>query len=72
MRLEAGAFGPSAGAQPTPSAGAALLKVAEAAEQLAVSRAKLYRLISAGQVRVVRIGSSVRIPRHEIDLLAAG
>ncbi|HXG69800.1 MAG TPA: helix-turn-helix domain-containing protein [Gemmatimonadaceae bacterium] len=39
-----------------------LLKPQEAADQLRVSRAKTYELISSGQIPSIRVGSSVRVP----------
>ena len=61
MRLGAGTFlAQQPVSQPAASSGAALLRVAEAAEQLAISRTKLYQLISAGQIKVIRIGRTVR------------
>ena len=53
-------------------AGRLLLRVAEAAEVLAISRSSLYQLMSSGEVRTVRLGRAVRIPRGELERLAAG
>ncbi len=39
-----------------------LLRVPEAAERLGISRAYAFRLIAAGQIPIVRIGSAVRVP----------
>lgn len=39
-----------------------LLKVSEAAELVGLGRSKLYELMQEGEVPVVRIGRSVRIP----------
>lgn len=39
-----------------------LLTVCEAAEMLAVGRTTAYQLISAGELEVVRIGRSARVP----------
>ena len=55
--------------EPEP-AGRLLLRVAEAAEVLAISRSSLYQLMSAGEVRTVRLGRTVRIPRQELERLA--
>ncbi len=41
-----------------------LLKPAEAAEALGVGRSKIYALLAAGELPVVRVGHSVRVP-HE-------
>jgi excisionase family DNA binding protein len=39
-----------------------LLKPAEAAQRLAISRASLYQLLARGELRSVTIGSSRRVP----------
>lgn len=44
----------------------ALLRIAEAAELLGVSRSTLYQLVSANTVPVVRVGRLVRIPRDAL------
>lgn len=41
---------------------ALLLTTREAASRLAIGRSTLYELIAAGEVEVVRIGRSVRVP----------
>lgn len=61
---------PVARAAPQPT-GPLLLRVAEAAALLSVSRSSLYQLIASGEVRVVRLGRTVRIPRQELERLAA-
>lgn len=43
-----------------------LYTVPQAAELLAVSRATAYRMIARGDLKVVRIGRSVRIPEAEL------
>ena len=43
-----------------------LLRVEEAADALRLSRSKTYELIAAGEIRVIKIGRSVRIRRSEI------
>jgi len=50
-----------------PPAGPLLLRVAEAAEMLAISRSTLYQLVAAGRVPVVRLGRAVRVPRRELE-----
>ncbi len=40
-----------------------LFTVPEAAEMLGISRSHLYQLIQSGKLPVVRLGTSVRIPR---------
>jgi excisionase family DNA binding protein len=44
-----------------------LLRPAEAAEMLAVSRSRVYELISAGVIPHIRIGGSLRVPVAELD-----
>jgi excisionase family DNA binding protein len=39
-----------------------LLKPAEAAEAIGVSRARAYELIAEGAIPSIRLGSSVRVP----------
>ncbi|MGQ0825117.1 MAG: helix-turn-helix domain-containing protein [Actinomycetota bacterium] len=46
----------------TASDGALLLTTREAARRLSIGRSTLYELIAAGEVEVVRIGRSVRVP----------
>ncbi len=46
-----------------------LLTVAEAANQLALSRSTLYNLMDRGELAYVRIGRTRRIPRDELDRL---
>lgn len=55
--------------QATPSA---LIKIAEAAHELAISERSLWRLISSGKLDVVRIGRSVRIKRDSLARFIAG
>ena len=62
---------PPARGEPEP-AGRLLLRVAEAAEVLAISRSSLYQLIATGEVRTVRLGRAVRIPSSELRRLASG
>jgi excisionase family DNA binding protein len=49
---------------------ALLLRVADAAELLQISRTKLYELIARGEVPAVRIGGSVRVSRRELERIA--
>ena len=49
-----------------------LYRVADAMEQLSVSRASLYRLVAAGKLRLVKIGGASRITADSIDALIAG
>jgi excisionase family DNA binding protein len=44
-----------------------LLRVEEVAWVLQIGRTKVYELIGAGELPVVRIGRSVRIPRHWLE-----
>jgi excisionase family DNA binding protein len=51
---------------------AEVLTAREAAAILRVGRNQLYQAITRGQLRAVRIGRSIRIPKHALlDLLAA-
>jgi excisionase family DNA binding protein len=50
----------------SPQPSGALLRIAEAAELLGVSRSTLYQLVSANAVPVVRVGRLVRIPRDAL------
>ena len=43
-----------------------LLKVEEAADQLRLSRAQTFRLIASGELPVVKIGASTRVPASEL------
>lgn len=47
--------------------GQLLLTVREAATVLAIGRTTLYELIGDGQLRTVRIGRAVRVPRAELE-----
>jgi excisionase family DNA binding protein len=44
-----------------------LLRVEEAARVLQISRTKVYHLMSCGELPLVRIGRSVRIPRRSLE-----
>jgi excisionase family DNA binding protein len=44
-----------------------LLTVGEAASYLSCGRTKLFELLRAGEVRVVKLGRATRIPRGELD-----
>ncbi len=46
------------------------LKVADLAVELRCSLAKAYRLIENGEVRSVKVGGLLRIPREELNRLA--
>jgi excisionase family DNA binding protein len=49
-----------------------VLTVREAAAILRVGRNQLYQAVTRGQLGAVRIGRSIRIPKHALlDLLAA-
>lgn len=48
---------------PNSASNPVLLHVVEAAEILALSRARVYQLIAAGELPHIRIGKSVRVPR---------
>lgn len=44
-----------------------LFRPAQAGEALAISRSRVYELVKAGQLRAVRVGSAIRIPRDALD-----
>lgn len=44
-----------------------LLTLAEAAEELRISRTQLYRMRDQGRIRVVQLGARVLVPRKEIE-----
>lgn len=44
-----------------------LLRAAEVAETLRVGRATAYELMASGQLPVVRVGRSVRVPRAALE-----
>jgi len=43
------------------------LTVREFAEALRVSNMTVYRLVSAGELKAVKVGRSVRLPADEVD-----
>jgi excisionase family DNA binding protein len=49
-----------------------LYKVSSAMKKLDVCRATIYRLISRGELEMVKIGSTTRITGASIDRLVAG
>ncbi|MGF6994623.1 helix-turn-helix domain-containing protein [Paraburkholderia sp. GAS32] len=49
-----------------------LYRISDVMEQLSVSRATLYRLVSTGKLRLVKVGSASRITAESIDALVAG
>jgi excisionase family DNA binding protein len=55
----------------SPSTPRLLLRVEEAAEALAVSRTALYGLLRSGDIPVVRIGRSVRVPVAALESYVA-
>lgn len=48
-----------------------LVSVSEAAEALSLSRSKVYLLIAARQLAVVKVGKSTRIERQELERFIA-
>lgn len=50
--------------------GPLLLRVSEASALLGLSRSTVYQLIARGELRVIRIGRSVRVPRQALDEIA--
>ncbi|MGE3110090.1 MAG: helix-turn-helix domain-containing protein [Vicinamibacterales bacterium] len=57
--------------RPRESKQAALVKVPDAAHELAISKRSAWRLISAGKLDTVRIGRSVRVTRESIERFIA-
>jgi excisionase family DNA binding protein len=49
-----------------------VLLVPEAAAELRTSTWSLYRMIKEGQIKVLRVGRSIRVPATEIDRLLGG
>ena len=45
-----------------------LLRAAEVASLLNLGRSKVYELMAAGELPVVRIGGVVRVPRSELEM----
>ncbi|MDR3360178.1 MAG: helix-turn-helix domain-containing protein [Bifidobacteriaceae bacterium] len=45
----------------------AFLTVSEVAETLRVSDMTIYRLISSGEIRAIKVGRSYRIPAEALD-----
>lgn len=43
-----------------------MLRPAEAARLLGISRSHLYRLAAAGSIPAVRLGTAIRIPRAQL------
>ena len=43
--------------------------VGETAELLGLSRPKAYQMVGRGELRSLKIGGAVRVPREEIDRL---
>ena len=45
-----------------------LLRIPDAAAELAIGRSQLYELIASGEIRAVKIGTrGVRVPATELD-----
>jgi len=50
-----------------------VLKVREAAAVLRIGRNQLYEAVARGELRAIRIGRTIRIPKQALlDLLATG
>ena len=47
-----------------------LLRVGDAAKLLSLSRSTVYQLVAKGEIAVVRLGRTTRIPRRELHRLA--
>lgn len=56
----------------SPGSGKLLLSVVEAAERLSVGRSTVYELINRGQLPVVHVGRSARIPTTALAALVEG
>lgn len=48
------------------------LTMAQAAKALSISRAQMYRIADAGQVRTILVGQRRRVPRQALNDLLAG
>lgn len=48
-----------------------MLKPPEAADLLNVGRDKIYELVHAGELKAIRLGRSIRIPKEEIQRFIA-
>ena len=48
-----------------------LLRIPEVCESLGLSRSKVYTLIAAGDLPVVRVGKSVRVTAEDLSLWIA-
>lgn len=46
-----------------------LVRVSETAEQLSLSRSKIYQMMDTGELAYVKFGKARRIPVEEIDRL---
>ncbi len=55
----------------TATADALLLRLPEAAARLAVSRSALYEMIGRGELPVVKMGRSVRVPAEALTAFVA-
>jgi excisionase family DNA binding protein len=53
--------------QTTPESSPKLLRINEAAHDLAVSQRTIWRLIAAGELEAVNIGRAVRVTRASLD-----
>lgn len=47
--------------------GRGLLRIAEAAEWLSLSRSKVYELVQRGQLEVIHIDGAVRVPSSALE-----
>ena len=58
---------------PTPDAPAPqLLTVRETCHALAIGATSLWKMVRAGELRVVRLGRSTRVPATEVERIVAG
>ena len=52
---------------PLSTADPLLYRVNEVADMLGLGMSKVYQLIRAGQLRAVRVGGTIRIPRESLE-----
>jgi excisionase family DNA binding protein len=48
------------------------LPVEDVARALALTRRSIIKMIDLGEIRAIRVGSALRIPRSELDRILAG
>lgn len=50
---------------------ATLLRIPEVQARLGIKRGKIYHLVAAGDLRIVRIGRAALVPSTDVDALIA-